>query len=351
MGPLVNASKPLASLSLDLDDLWTYLRTRGDPAWTDRPTYLPVFVPRVLDELDRLGLRLTVFVVGSDAARGGNLPLLRSIADRGHELANHSFSHECWMHLHSREKLHQEIGRTEDAIGAVTGQAPVGFRGPGFSWSPTLLEVLAERGYRYDASTLPTYLGPLSRAYFLATAKLTPRERKQRSALFGSAREGRRPVGAYRWRLAGGATLLEIPNTTIPLVKAPFHMSYLLYLRRFSRRLMLGYLRLALAACRAHRVQPSFLLHPLDLLTREEAPQLSFFPGMSLPGDQKRQAVAEVLGLLVREYQVLTLDAHAERLLAAGGLPEHAPGPAPDVSGTPEADKQYDGRWDHAQAS
>jgi hypothetical protein len=347
----VNDARPLASLSLDLDDLWTYLRTRGDPAWTARPSYLPVFVPRVLDELDRLGLRLTVFVVGFDAARRVNLPLLRSIVARGHELANHSFSHECWMHLHSRERLHQEIGRTEEALGAATGRTPVGFRGPGFSWSPTLLEVLAERGYRYDASTLPTYLGPVSRAYFLATAKLTPAERKRRAALFGSAREGFRPVGAYRWKLSGGGSLLEIPNTTIPLVKTPFHMSYLLYLRRFSRRLMLGYLRVALAACRRHRVQPTFLLHPLDLLSGEEVPQLSFFPGMSLPGEQKRQAVAEVLGLLAREYNVLTLGAHAERLLAADGLPEHSPGPVTDVSSTLEADDQYDGRLDHAQAS
>jgi hypothetical protein len=39
------ASRPIASVSLDLDDLWTYLRTRGDPSWEQRPSYLPIFVP------------------------------------------------------------------------------------------------------------------------------------------------------------------------------------------------------------------------------------------------------------------------------------------------------------------
>ena len=101
------------------------------------------------------------------------------------------------MHQHSRERLRAEIGDTEEALVSVTGQRPTGFRGPGFSWSPDLLEVLTERGYRYDASTLPTFIGPAARLYFLATARLTPSERKQRQALFGSVGEGFRPSGAY----------------------------------------------------------------------------------------------------------------------------------------------------------
>ena len=61
-------------------------------------------------------------------------------------------------------------------------------------------------------------------------------------------------------------------------------MSYLLYLSRFSSGLMFAYLRGAIQACRLTRVQPSFLLHPLDLLGAEQAPGLSFFPAMDLPG-------------------------------------------------------------------
>ena len=65
----MTTGKPLASLSLDLDDLWTYLKTRGDPAWEGCPSYLPTFVPQALDLLERLGLQITVFVVGADAVR------------------------------------------------------------------------------------------------------------------------------------------------------------------------------------------------------------------------------------------------------------------------------------------
>lgn len=315
----------IASVSLDLDDLWTYLRTRGDPAWELRPSYLPTLVPIVLDLLDALDLRITFFVVGEDAARDANLPLLRAIAGRGHEIGNHSYSHECWLHLHSPAALATDVARAEEAIRRATGQQPIGFRGPGFSWSPALLEVLARREYVYDASTLPTFLAPLARRYFLARAHLSAEERRQRRALFGSFGDGFRPIRPYQWRLRGGARLLELPVTTMPLLRAPFHMSYLLFLAGTSEALMTGYLRTALATCRAAGVEPSFLLHPLDLLGADEAPGLAFFPGMDLAGERKRALVASVLALLARSHRLLPTGQHARRILAGGPLPQRVP--------------------------
>jgi peptidoglycan-N-acetylglucosamine deacetylase len=317
--------RPLASVSLDLDDLWTYLRTRGDPSWESRPSYLPGFIPRVLELLDRLGTKITFFVVGFDATREVNLPHLRAIAEHGHEIGNHSFSHECWLHRYSSAELDDDIGRAEDVLRAVTGQQPTGFRGPGFSWSPELLEVLAQRRYLYDASTLPTFLGPLARLYFLAASHLSAEERKRRATLFGSLRDGLRPNKPYHWRLKDGVTLLEIPVTTIPLLKVPFHMSYLLYLSRFSRTLMLAYLHGALAACRAFKVEPSFLLHPLDMLGGDQVQQLSFFPGMDLPGHRKEQLFSDVLGILANQFDLVPMGVQASSILAAGRLTQRAP--------------------------
>jgi peptidoglycan/xylan/chitin deacetylase (PgdA/CDA1 family) len=290
------------SFSLDLDDLWTYLKTQGNPEWHARPSYLIWLVPRVLELLDQLGAQITVFVVGEDAERSINGPTLAAIAAAGHEIASHSYAHDPWLHLYSRAELNADLGRAERAIAAATGTRPTGFRGPGFSWSPALLEVLAERGYRYDASTLPTYLGPLARRYFLATSALSPAERRQRAGLFGGFREGIRPARPYWWRLPSGARLLEIPVTTMPGLKLPFHMSYLLYLRQRSPRLMRAYLRAALAACRMGAVAPSFLLHPLDFLGGEEVPALGFFPAMNLTRGAKMAAVREVMTILQEEF-------------------------------------------------
>ena len=60
--------------------------------------------------------------------------------------------------------------------------------------------------------------------------------------------------------------------TTIPIVRAPFHVSYLLYLLAVSKGLALTYLRTALLLCRLTRTAPSVLLHPLDFLGKEDAP-------------------------------------------------------------------------------
>lgn len=321
----MTSGKPLASVSLDLDDLWTYLRTRGDPAWEARPSYLPTFVPLALDLLDRLDLRITVFVVGADATRSANIPHLRAIAERGHRIGNHSFSHECWLHLQTSSQLEGEIVRAEEAITEATGQRPVGFRGPGFSWSPELLELLSRREYLYDASTLPTFLGPLARWYFLARSGLSREERARREGLYGAFRDGFRPLRPYRWQLKSGSQLLEIPITTFPVFRLPFHMSYLLYLRGISHHLMFGYLRSAIHACLALRVQPSFLLHPLDFLGAEQAPGLSFFPGMGLPGALKRDLVVRVLEVLGKSFRLVPMEHHAGAILAGGRLPERAP--------------------------
>jgi hypothetical protein len=39
---------PAASISLDLDNLWSYLKTQGVSGWESFPSYLDVVVPRIL---------------------------------------------------------------------------------------------------------------------------------------------------------------------------------------------------------------------------------------------------------------------------------------------------------------
>lgn len=312
-----------ASLSLDLDNQWSYQKTHGDPQWQEYPSYLDVAVPRILDFLAARKLTITFFVVGQDAALEANRDALRAIADAGHEIGNHSFRHEPWLHLYSERDLDGELARAEEHIERATGVRPRGFRGPGFSLSATTLRVLARRGYEYDATVFPNVLNPLARAYFFATSNLSKEEREQRKALFGTLADAMRPVKPFRWRL-DSSELLEIPVTTMPLLKVPMHLSYVLYLSKFSRALARVYFSAALTMCRLTRTAPSMLLHPLDFLGAEDTTALRFFPGMDLPRQHKLDLVAECLDQMARHYEVITMREHALRL-GAGPLPRLEP--------------------------
>jgi hypothetical protein len=304
-------SRPVASVSLDTDNLWSYLKVHGDAGWEAYPSYLARLVPRALDALDQLDLRITFFIVGRDAAQAPDRGVLRSLTGAGHEIGNHSYLHEPWLHRYTPAEVDAEIARAHGAIAASTVMVPSRFRGPGFSESPDLLEALAPRCSQYDASTLPTFIGPLARAYYVRTARLSPDERRDRVMLFGRFSEGFRPVRPYEWSLPSGKRLLEIPVTTMPGLRVPFHLTYLLYLARVSEPLMRTYLRTALAACRLAGIGPSFLLHPLDLLSGDEVPELRFFPGMDLPSERKRALFVQVLTMLRDHFTLAPMGVHA----------------------------------------
>jgi len=306
----LKARKPMASLSFDLDDKWSYMKTHDDPGWESFPSYLDVLVPRVLDFLKARNLIITFFIVGQDAALEKNHEFLRAITAAGHEIGNHSFKHDPWLHLYSEKEIETEIARAEEHIERASGQRPIGFRGPGYSLTPAVLRVITRRGYRYDATTLPSLLAPLVRAYYFTTTKFSPDQRRQRKMLGGTLRDGLRPIRPYWWGMNNGA-LIEIPVTTMPVFRFPIHLSYLMCLGVLSPALALGYFDAALKLCRLTGTQPSLLLHPTDFLGCDDLQDLPFIPGMNLPSERKIEFVSEVLGRLSSTFTVSTLRQHA----------------------------------------
>lgn len=305
-----DTNKPLASLSLDLDDQWTYMKTHGDPGWEDYPSYLSYAVPRILDFLDEKQTKITFFLVAQDAAFPHNEEVLGEIARRGHEIGNHTFHHDPWLHLYSAEEIHAELENAENHIERVTGVRPKAFRGPGFSFSETVLSVLIERGYQYDGSTFPNILNPLARAYFLWSSKMTKEERETRKGLFGSWKDGFRPNKAYHWNYQG-QKLLEIPVTTMPLFKVPIHASYVLYLSTFSQALALTYVRFTIMMCKLTGTRPSILLHPLDFIGSDDTEALSFFPAMRVKAAPKIETMSKTFDLLAKSFQLVPMQEHA----------------------------------------
>ncbi|WP_158883508.1 polysaccharide deacetylase family protein [Amycolatopsis anabasis] len=307
-----------ASISLDLDNLWAYLRTHGDSRWERRPSFLAAAVPRLIELFGEHSLTTTVFAVGADVAREDGAKAVAAFAAEGHEVGNHSYLHEPWLHRFSRRRLEAEVCRTEEAIVAAGVPRPVGFRGPGFSVTRPLLELLDERGYSYDASTLPTWIGPLARAYH--NRKLSPAAERGtgHEELFGGFSRVRAPIGAYRWRIGDRARLVEVPVTTMPLLRLPFHGTYLVRLFEASPRLARAYFATALRLCRIRGVTPSLLLHPTDVLTGAEMPGMEFFPGAGVPRARKAELLGWVLSAMRRHFEVVSIGTQVAGLCSSG---------------------------------
>jgi len=289
--------KPIASISLDLDNQWSYMKTHGDEDWKNYPSYYDIFVPYVLDILKELDIKITFFIVGRDAVEPQNKIALKRISDEGHDFGNHSFNHEVWINQYNTEQLHEELGKAEKAILEATGKKTVGFRGPGFSWNNTILETLVDRQYLYDATTLPSFIGPFARMYYFWKSDFSKDERRKRKSLFGSFSEGFRRMKPYLF------------------IRIPFHMSYLIYINNVSPLLMKAYLHFAIFLCKLTRTPVSFLLHPLDIIGGDKIKELAFFPGMNVESEKKIEVFKNVIEILKRNFNLVDMNRHAVSII------------------------------------
>ena len=109
----------------------------------------------LLELLARHGAQGTFFTLGSVAAECPEV--VRAIADAGHEVASHGWSHQRVTALRP-DSFRDEVRRSKGALEDVAGTEVAGFRAPNFSivrgceWA---WDVLLEEGYRYDSSVFP----------------------------------------------------------------------------------------------------------------------------------------------------------------------------------------------------
>lgn len=105
----------------------------------------PRYTPAVLDLLQKYGIRATFFLIGENAVE--HPALVREVADRGHHIANHTWTHPDLRHM-SDSKVKDELERTSDLLLRTTGRQPTWFRAPGGDWSDASLRIAADLGLR-----------------------------------------------------------------------------------------------------------------------------------------------------------------------------------------------------------
>jgi len=110
-----------------------------------------VGVPRILDLLDKYGIKSTFFTPGWTAECYPDET--RQISQRGHEVAAHGYLHENFGELTDDEEksVHQ---KSVSIIEKVVGRRPGGFRAPYWEWSTRTFGFLKKFGFKYDSSLM-----------------------------------------------------------------------------------------------------------------------------------------------------------------------------------------------------
>ena len=104
----------------------------------------PMYTERILGVLRKAGVRATFFVVGTQAR--AHPDLLRAIAAQGHDIADHSYSHDD-MTTKSAAQVQQELLRTAVIVADVTGKRPRLFRPPGGKHNAGVRAAAAQVGF------------------------------------------------------------------------------------------------------------------------------------------------------------------------------------------------------------
>lgn len=150
--PLVNA------LTVDVEDYFHVAALSSAisrESWSVREYRVERNTEQLLGLLADREVQGTFFVLGWVAERSPGL--LKRIADAGHEIACHGYSHRL-VYRQSPEEFREETRRAKSLLEDAIGQPVLGYRAASFSitraslWA---LDILIDLGFQYDSSIFP----------------------------------------------------------------------------------------------------------------------------------------------------------------------------------------------------
>jgi polysaccharide deacetylase family protein (PEP-CTERM system associated) len=154
----VTATPTVNALTIDVEDYFqvsAFAPFIARSEWSTRECRVEANVERILAMLDKRGTKATFFTLGWVAERYPKL--VRTIVDRGHELASHGYEHQRATDL-SERAFFDDVDRARRLLQDISGAEVPGYRAPSFSIGARNLwafDALARAGYRYSSSIYP----------------------------------------------------------------------------------------------------------------------------------------------------------------------------------------------------
>ncbi|MFN4087718.1 MAG: polysaccharide deacetylase family protein [Alphaproteobacteria bacterium] len=145
-------TRHIVCLTFDFDAMSGFAaRGQTSPTPVSRGEFGAVGADRLLDLLARHRLSATWFVPG--VVIGTYPAVCRRIAEAGHEIGHHGWSHLPPATLSRDEEL-DGLRRGNAAIEALTGRRARGYRSPSWDLSTHTIDLLLGEGFAYDSSMM-----------------------------------------------------------------------------------------------------------------------------------------------------------------------------------------------------
>lgn len=137
------------TFDFDAMALWFGMFKSFDSQAVGRGEFGPrVAAARILRLLDKYDVPSSWFTPGVTAETWPSVT--QSIADAGHEIAHHGYAHKPPLELAEQEEA--DLMRGVEALEAVVGKRPVGYRAPSWAITDTTIHLLIKHAFTYASN-------------------------------------------------------------------------------------------------------------------------------------------------------------------------------------------------------
>jgi polysaccharide deacetylase family protein (PEP-CTERM system associated) len=140
--------------TVDVED-WYHLKIDAMETWAEHERRVHIGTDRLLEMLERHGVRGTFFVLAYVAETTPEV--VKRIVAAGHEIASHGYNHQL-VYKQTERGFEEDLKRSLGLLGDLAGAAVQGYRASSFSVSPKtpwFWDVLTRNGITWDSSTFP----------------------------------------------------------------------------------------------------------------------------------------------------------------------------------------------------
>lgn len=285
----------LATISVDVDPLDLHLEGYGVHGGGRDLKVYDVAIPRLLGIFSDAGIRATFFFVAGDlpGAASAAAAVKRVIA-AGHEVASHSLTHPIPFRKLPAEEIRRELTQSKQRLEDAAGCEVAGFRAPNWDLSPRELPLLAQLGYKYDASFYPSLFLCAARLFVsigggglqtLTQLKFWPGS-WERSPFVINTESGK---------------IVEFPIATYGYWRFPIYHTTLSKLGPEKAVRWIG-------GCARSTSHLSYAMHAIDVLTRDEVEfvQLQKHPTVRATRAEQVAVIQQNLATIQKQFSFVT---------------------------------------------